>query len=156
MTGLVHITRAMQDLGLLESGGTPSTSEQAAYLIELNAMLGEWQSMGLNGSVEVIGQRTITKSVSTAGVWTRTDTGATSTITPTAIATYANPATDNTYPVGWDDAIRYNLATRISGSQGVPNDILQRVVGMAEQKLSAITPKDSGATATADEPKKAA
>lgn len=126
-TGLEYLTRAMQDLGILEAGATPSASEQAMGLIELNSLIGQFQAMNVYGWTQ-------TATVNTAGVWTITTT-------PTAVPTFALISTNNSYPSGWDDAIRANLAVRIAGPFGAPADVIARVAAQATAYLEAIKPK---------------
>lgn len=147
-TGLVHVTQAMNYIGSLQAGGSPSTSEQTTYLAYLNTFLGRLQQLEYNGFTETItvsGRQRVV-AVDTAGVWTNTETGGTETRTrtPTTVTTYASIGTDNTYPKGWDEAIQYNLAVQMMGSQGTDQQTAARITAMAQSSLEAIAPKDTG------------
>ena len=147
-TGLVHITAAMNYLGSLQAGGAPSTSEQTTYLIYLNNLLAQFQQLGLYGFTETItvSGRQRVRSVDAAGAWTTTETGGVETRvrTPTVVTKYASVATDNTYPQGWDEAIQYNLAMQMIGSQGTDPQTAARITAMAQSALEAISDKDTG------------
>lgn len=144
--GIVYAQRAMNQLAVLEPGGTPSTSQQALLLQELNAIIGELQAKGALGSTETITVtgRQIVRSVSTAGVWTTTDTGGVETrvATPAVVATFASLSTDNTYPVGWDAYLPLALAVRYAGAAGVGAERVPMIAAMAQAALAEIMPKD--------------
>lgn len=144
-TGQTIITGALNLLGTLQAGGTPSTSETAMGLSYLNQILEEWQAQSFLGNTETVSVsgRQITRSVSNAGVWTTTDTGGTETrvVTPTAVSTFASANTNNTYPVGWQPALEAALAVKMAGAMGMPQEV-PRLAAMAEQAISQIRPKD--------------
>lgn len=145
-TGQSIINTAMQNVGVLAAGATATTSETAQYLSMLNAILEEFQQGSFLGNTETISTsgRQITRSVNNAGVWTVTDVGGTTTrvVTPTPVTLFASANTNNTYPVGWQQALEWTLAARIGGSQGVPNDIIARCVAQSEALIAQIRPKD--------------
>ena len=147
-TGLVHITAAMNYIGSLQAGGAPSASEQATYLIYLNNLLAQFQQLGFYGFTETItvtGRQRV-RSVDNAGAWTTTETGGVETRvrTPTVVSKYATVSTDHTYPQGWDEAIQYNLAMQMMGSQGTDQATAARITAMAQAALEAIADKDAG------------
>jgi hypothetical protein len=122
LTGLQHEVNAMYHLGTLKAGGTPSTDQQAAFLILLNEFLEGLQLEGALGetTTTAITGKSDGTTISTAGVLTHTNVGGTTTTirTPVAVSTYATTGTTNTYPVGWDEMIDYGLAVAIAGAQG--------------------------------------
>lgn len=128
MTALAHIKVAMNHLGAIAAGGTPSSSEQTDFLAALNNMLAGWQARFIGG---------VTVATS----------GSAKTITATAITTYGTISTDNSYPIGWDVAIGYNLAVEISGSLG--KGIPAHVAARATETLNAISPNGAVAAAGA-------
>jgi hypothetical protein len=142
LTGLQHEVNAMYHLGTLKAGGTPSSDQQSAFLVLLNEMLEQFQLAKMLGYTKTttISGKSDAIAVSTAGVVTQTNTGGTITTvdTPVAVATYASVGTSNTYPVGWDEMIDYNLAVAIAGAQGAA--LPEHVLAKAEQTRIACTP----------------
>ncbi len=130
MTGAVHISNAMIYLGVLEAGGTPSASEYALGLIELNKIVAELQAMGARG-------KTTVQTVDSAGVWSTT-------VTPVTVTAFASTATDNTYPVGWDAAIDLQLASRLAPIMGHP-ELVAVFAPQAQAAIAALMPKPAGA-----------
>lgn len=96
MTGTQAIDIALGILATLHPGSTATASQSTRYLMILNQVLSSYEAAGLNG-------------FSLSG----------RTLTVTAVASYGtNPATDNTYPSGWDPGICHRLAWDIAGSEG--------------------------------------
>jgi hypothetical protein len=146
-TALVHITTAMQHLAKLAAGAAPSATEQTLGLLLLNNMLANWQAEGVGGFQLVRAVTNRTTTVATSGaVITTTVIGeqTTDTLTKTAIATYATISTDNTYPIGWDECIQYNLAVTMSGPLGVQIDKMPALLAKAQSTKAAITPPVPG------------
>lgn len=131
LTALAHIINGMGHLAKLKAGGTPSSDQQAAFLILLNEDMEELQLMGALGATitETLTGRSDGTTISSAGAVTRTNVqGTTTTVaTPVAVSTFATTGTTNTYPVGWDAVIDYRLAVRIAGAQGavIPDYVLE-------------------------------
>ncbi len=146
-TALVHITTAMQHLGILQAGALPNSDQQANGLLILNNMLQSWTAEGLLGFsvAETVSGKSTTVNISGAVV-TTTEVGGTktTTLTKTIVAQYALVTTDNTYPNGWDAAIQYNLAVSLIGPFGV-SQVPPMVLERAKETKAAITPPVPGA-----------
>lgn len=150
LTGLQHEAIAMGHLGTLKAGGVPSTDQQSFFLLLLNELLEGFQLEGLLGEAKTttITGKSDGTSISTTGIVTQTNVGGTTTtvLTPVAVSTYATTGTTNTYPVGWDEAIGWNLAVIIAGAQGavIPPHVLanaertRNALRMAVGKIQAV------------------
>ena len=148
-TALVHLTTAMQHLGILQAAATPSNDQQNTGLLVLNNMLQSWTAEGLLGFTVTEAVSGKSTSVGIAGaVVTTTEVGGTKTtvLTKTQVSTYGSIGANNTYPDGWDAAIQYNLAVSLIGPFGV-SQVPAMVLERAQSTKAAISPPVPGAPA---------
>jgi hypothetical protein len=108
MTGTQFIDGALGILQTLKPGASANASQAARYLLLLNQVCAEYEAEGRAGF-------TLAGRV----------------LTVTAVAAFGtNPATDNTYPSGWEAAIMYRLSFKIAGTEGA-GEMLSDLAGQA-------------------------